>query len=121
MKFFSVLNLRRVTSEFVGTYSCSEKSRKKVLQKFHLYVDDADHPVSDPEKDGEVVKARIGDPALIPCRPSHPGYQGPIKKSRLYHCILTKESPKIDLKLLFFVCYFTFVNSNLFDSWNESS
>ena len=69
--------MRRVTSELVGTYSCSE-SGKKFFQKFHLYVDDADHPVSDPLKDGDVVQVKIGDPALIPCRPSHPGYQGSI-------------------------------------------
>jgi hypothetical protein len=56
--------------------SRKRKNSKNVSQKLHLYVDDDDNPISAPRKDGEVVSVRFGDPALIPCRPAHPGYQG---------------------------------------------
>jgi hypothetical protein len=39
-------------------------------------VDNADQPVATPARDGLLVTGTIGQPALIPCRPTHPGFHG---------------------------------------------
>jgi hypothetical protein len=73
LNFLSVLNLRQVTTEFVGSYSCSDRWRRSSV---HIYVDNADQPVAAPARDGQLVTGTIGQPALIPCRPTHPGFHG---------------------------------------------